>query len=145
MSKKKYIETPEKLWGLFISYREWAKSNPRLKEDYVGKDADRVERKLERPLSWVGFECWLYENDIISELSDYEQNQGESYTAYLPIISHIKKCIQADQTEGAAVGLYQQNIIARMLGLVDKKDVTTNGEPVKTIINVGYKKDGRED
>lgn len=131
MGRNKYIETPEKLLELFNQYQEWVKNNPRLKEDYVGKDADRVMRQLERPLSWVGFESWLFKEGIISDLSDYEENKNNSYTDYLPIVRTIKKIIETDQFEGAIVGQYQQNIIARKLGLVDKKEIEQKTITVK--------------
>jgi DNA-packaging protein gp3 len=129
MGIKKYIETPEKLWEHFISYVEWAKSNPRLKEDYVGKDAMRVMRELERPLTWVGFECYLNENAIISELKDYEQNREERYTEFVPIVEQIKKAIQTDQLEGGAVGMYNNSIISRLLGLADTQNINLGNKP----------------
>lgn len=123
MGKTKYIETPERLYEYFKSYSDELKANPKKKQDFVGKDAEEVNRKLERPLSWVGFENWLFKNDIISDLSDYEQNTNNSYSDYRPIITRIKAIIEEDQFEGATVGIYQQNIIARKLGLVDKKEI----------------------
>lgn len=123
MGKPKYIETPEILWDHFTRYKEWVQENPILKEDYVGKDADKVHRQLTRPLSWVGFESHLFLNDIIGDLDDYEKNTNNSYEDYQPIIRAIKKIIETDQFEGATVGIYQQNIIARKLGLVDKKEI----------------------
>lgn len=129
MGKHKYIETPEKLWEYFVSYVEWAKSNPREKEDYVGKDAVRVMRKLERPLSWVGFEVFLYENAIISHLGSYEQNKDGKYEEYLPIIAHIKKAIENDQLDGASVGQYNHNIISRLLGLAEATNVNIVSKP----------------
>ena len=124
MGKPKYIETPEKLLEHFMNYVKWAKDNPRKKEDYVGKDAIRVYRELERPLTWVGFECWLFDNGIIAELKDYEQNKDERYTNHAPIISRIKQAIETDQFEGATVGQYNHNIIARKLGLIEKSETT---------------------
>lgn len=124
MGKNKYIKTPEILAEHFKSYVEWVDNNPVLKEDYVGKDAERVDRRLKRPLSWVGFEVWLYKEGIISDLSDYEENKNGSYTEFLPIIRALKKIIETDQFDGAVVGVYQQNIIARKLGLVEKREET---------------------
>lgn len=124
MGKPKYIESPEKLWELFLEYKEWVHKNPILKQDFVGKDAEEVNRRLQRPLTWVGFECYLYDAGIITELNHYEQNTDNSYTAYRPIITHIKKVIETNQFEGATVGIYQQNIIARKLGLVEKREET---------------------
>lgn len=128
MSKNKYIESPEKLIELFADYCKYTKDNPIKKQDFVGKDADEVQRKLEKPLSWVGFECYLYDQGIIGDLSSYEQNRDESYTNYLPIITRIKKYINHDQFTGATVGIYQQNIIARSLGLVEKTNSELTGK-----------------
>lgn len=120
--KQKYIETPEKLWELFIAYEAHVKANPKIREDFVGKDATMVERKLERPLTFVGFECYLHEQDVVSNLSSYEANADNSYVSYLPILTRIKQFIETDQFEGATVGIYNHNIIARKLGLVDKQE-----------------------
>ena len=45
-------------------------------------------------------------------------------------INKITSRIENQQFEGATVGVFNANIIARKLGLVDKKDVTTNGQNV---------------
>lgn len=121
--KKKYIETPEKLLELFREYVIDAKSKPYLKHDFVGKDGDSVRRELERPLSWVGFECYLFDQEIISNLSSYEANADNSYETYLPIIHVCKQFIKKDQLEGASAGVYNGNIISRILGLADKSEV----------------------
>lgn len=123
MGRPKLIETPELLMQLFLDYIKDTKSKPYLKHDFVGKDADEVNRKLERPLTWVGFECYLYEQGIVSQLTHYEQNLENSYTEYLPIITHIKKFIEKDQFEGATAGVFNPNIVARKLGLADKQEV----------------------
>jgi hypothetical protein len=118
----KVFKSPEELWGKFTAYKQWCKDNPRLKEDYVGKDAVRVMRQLQRPLSWIGFECWLFDNGIACSLSHYEANTNNGYEEFLPIIRTIKHQIETDQFDGAVVGQYNQNIIARKLGLIDKRE-----------------------
>jgi hypothetical protein len=122
--KQKYIKSGEELRTLFVSYCEWVETHPILKEDYVGKDANRVQRELQRPLSWVGFESWLFQEGVISDLNDYENNTNDSYKDYQPIIRAIKQFIETNQFEGATVGIFNQNIIARKLGLIDKTEQT---------------------
>lgn len=122
MAKHKYIESPEKLLELFKEYQQYQKDNPIYKQDFVGKDANEVQRQLERPLSWVGFESYLFNMEIIGDLGDYESNKDGRYEEYATIISRIKRFIQTDQFEGATVGIYKENIISRMLGLVDKSE-----------------------
>ena len=55
LGKKKYIETPEKLWELFLLYAKEVKSKPTLVHDFVGKDASEVRREKENPLTIEGF------------------------------------------------------------------------------------------
>lgn len=122
MAKHKYIKTPEELWNHFEAYMVDAKSRPFVQKDWVGKDGDQVEREKERPLSFVGFEVYLYKQGIINDLGDYESNKDKRYQEYATILTRVKKFIEADQFEGASVGVYQQNIIARKLGLVEKTE-----------------------
>lgn len=133
--RSKNIESPEQLWLLFRKYCVWAKENPREKQDFVGKDGDEITRKLERPLSFAGFEVYLMERMIITDLGDYERNKENRYENFATIIRAIKKFIEVDQFEGAAVGLYKENIIARKLGLADKQEarqVDKDGNDVPT-------------
>ena len=69
MGKPKYIETPEKLWELFESYKEHIKSNPFKVKDWVGKDGDEISREKEKPLTMEGFECYVFNNGLNGELS----------------------------------------------------------------------------
>lgn len=117
--RPKLIQSPEHLLQLFKDYQQFCKDNPIIKEDYVGKDAIRVWRELERPLTFVGFECYLSDMEIIQDLGDYESNRDGRYEEFTTIISRIKKYIKSDQFSGAVVGIYKENIIARALGLAD--------------------------
>jgi len=58
MGKHKYIETPEKMWELFESYRDWCKSNPRYQYSLSTKTGEATPVPLERPLTQVGFRCF---------------------------------------------------------------------------------------
>jgi hypothetical protein len=123
VGRPKRFDTPEQLAELYNAYRLDAKNKPYLVHDFVGKDANEVRKEKERPLSWIGFECYLYEQGIIQDLDDYERNTNQSYTIFQPIIRAIKKHIERDQFEGATAGIYNANIIARKLGLADKQEL----------------------
>lgn len=122
VGRPRNIESPEQLWKLFRQYKNWAKTHPREKQEFVGKDGDEKTRKLERPLTWVEFESYLFERMIINDLGDYERNKEGRYDQFTTIVRAIKNVIEADQFGGAAVGIYQHNIIARKLGLADKQE-----------------------
>lgn len=123
VGRPRSISSPEELLQHFEAYRTWAKETPYLWHDYVGKEADEVWKKRERPVTWIGFEAWLYREGIITQLTQYEQNLNEAYTEFLPTIRAIKRQISSDIVEGALAGVYNQNIAARIEGLTDKRDI----------------------
>lgn len=129
--KQKYIETPEKLWELFTQFVEHEKQSPFYKTEYVGKDGNEVQTALQVPITFEAFECWLADQDIISDLGDYAKNKGGSYDSYSPIITRIRQNCFAQNFKGAAVGLFNANLIAKKLGLIEKtenKNENTNIE-----------------
>ena len=80
MGKRKYIETPEKMWEYFLAYKKEVKSNPILVQDYVGKDAEMVYRQKERPLTDKGFYNFCRRN--IGCVKQYFDNQDKLYDEY---------------------------------------------------------------
>jgi hypothetical protein len=130
MGKHKYIETPEKMWELFEQYKAYTKSRPILVQDFVGKDGDEVNRKKERPLTIDGFECWCYDNEIISDLSNYFANSNNKYSDYSTICSRIRKAVRTDQIEGGMSGIYNPSITQRLNGLTDKSEVMVKEQPL---------------
>ena len=120
----KNIETPEKMWEYFETYKKWVKSNPIQVQDYVGKDAEMVYRTKERPLTIDGFECWCYDNEIISDLSQYFANTEQRYTDYQTICSRIRKAVRTDQIEGGMAGIYTPSITQRLNNLTEKTENT---------------------
>jgi len=129
MGKNKYIESPEEMWQLFLKYKQDVKSKPIIVKDWVGKDADEVYREKEKPLTMVGFECFVCEHTDVSypDLTDYFEGKIESYKDYLPISSRILAEIKNDQVIGGMTMIYSQNLTARLNGLVDKKETEVKG------------------
>ena len=123
MAKHKYIETPEKLWELFTEYRTHVKSNPRTKHVFVGKDGKSDYELLEVPLTMEGFESYVFEKGLNSELSHYFMNKDKRYSDYVAICSHIRNSIRKDQIEGGMVGQYNPSITQRLNGLTEKQQI----------------------
>lgn len=121
----KYIETPEKVWELFLAYKAEVKGNPRLVHEYHGKDGDERIKPLERPLTIDGFHTFCY--DKVGCIEPYWYNTDERYSGYISIITRIKKEIRDDQISGGMVGQYNSNLTARLNGLVDKKETEVKG------------------
>lgn len=126
MYKKKYIDSPEKMWEHFLSYKEQVKNNPALVHDYVGKDGQSVFRKKERPLTDKGFFNFC-RNEKGACVRQYFQNQDKLYGNYIAICSRISDEIDQDQIEGGMIGIYNPSITQRLNGLVDKKETEIRG------------------
>jgi len=126
----KYL-TPKSIWQHFVDYKTEVKSKPKLRQDYVGKDALKVNRELERPLTFEGFENWLADKNIIQDLGDYSANSDNKYKEFIPVMKRIRRVIREDQIEGGMVGNYNPSITQRLNGLVEK---TENKHEVSEIV-----------
>ena len=131
MAKNKYIETPEKLWELFLAYKEYRKSNPKLVQDYVGKDGEAVYREREIPLTMEGFENYVADiPNMPMDLGDYFANTNDAYKGYSTICSRVRRNIRQDQIEGGMVSIYNPSITQRLNNLVDKQETTIKEQPL---------------
>jgi hypothetical protein len=133
MAKHKYIETPERLWDLFCEYVEHERQNPMFKTEYVGKDGGRVNTPLEVPITFDGFECYLADKGVISDLSHYSANTDGAYDEYRTIITRVRKNCYVHNFKGAAVGLFNANLISKKLGLTDKKELQHKGLKIEIV------------
>ena len=124
----KYIETAERMWELFLQYSEHTKANPKLVQDYVGKDGNVVYREREVPLTMEGFENYVADQDIIQDLGHYFANTDGAYENYRTICSRIRRKIRQDQIEGGMVSIYNPSITQRLNGLTDKTESTIKVE-----------------
>ena len=136
-SGTKNIPTPEKLWELFIEYKEWVKSNPILKMVFVGKDGIKDYEERERPLTIDGFECYLYDKAVIGDLSHYFANTDNKYSDYLTICTRIRKSVRNDQIEGGMANIYNPSITQRLNGLVEKTDNKNENTNIEVKANFG--------
>lgn len=125
--------TPETLLEKANEYFNWCLENP-LKEQQVVKYKDSYEKidvdKM-RPFSLQGF-CNFAEI-VIQTFHNYEnpdketkQEKEDDEKGFLEVTTRIRGIIENQQFEGAASGFLNPNIIARKLGLVDRKSVNGN-------------------
>jgi hypothetical protein len=129
MAKNKYIETPDKMWELFLSYQEQTKNNPKLVHDFVGKDGNSVYREKEIPLTLEGFENYVSDiPEMPMDLGHYFANTDKAYDDYRTICSRIRRKIRQDQIEGGMSSVFNSSITQRLNNLVDKQESTVKVE-----------------
>ncbi len=126
------FSTPELLWEAACEYFDWCDKHPWEKVDFKGKELQEVKIPTARPYTITGLCLYMdcsknFLDQFESRLTDNEQDKDFS-----GIITRIRETIYTQKFEGAAVGAYNASIIARDLGLVDKRDVTTAGKELTT-------------
>lgn len=128
MGINKSIESPNKLWEYFLAYKKQVKDNPIIVKDWVGKDATNVYREKEKPLTFIGFQNYLDDQDIIGVVEQYFENRDNRYSEFVGICSRIKRNIQEDQISGGMAGIYNPSITQRLNSLTDNIDLSTKGK-----------------
>lgn len=130
-SEKKF-ETPQELWDKAAEYFQWCDDNPWQKID-AAKAGDRFGEHVviptSRPYTISGL-C-LYLGIHKDTFRNYEKKPG--YEAYFGVAHAIKQICYTQKFEGAAVGAFNANIIARDLGLKDRTETEITGETPFTL------------
>lgn len=125
--RDKIFATPQDLWNAACEYFAECDASPWVKKDWVGKDAFEVERETQRPYTQKGLCLFLGVDE--STLDNYAKE--ESYKAFFPIVARIKSVIYTCKFEGALVGAFNANLVARELGLSDKQEIRHDVYDVK--------------
>lgn len=115
--------TPELLWRLACGYFEAAENDVIMQRDFIrsGLDAGRIiEIPRRRPYSLTGFEMYVEAYGIRARLSDFFTNRDSKYPGFEAVCNRIRSIITQDKYDGAAVGIYNANLVIRDLGLTEK-------------------------
>jgi hypothetical protein len=127
--RDRIFSEPAILLEAAYEYFQWCEENPLTQQNWVGKDGEEVSKELSRPFTLSGLSVYLDCDE--RTLNNY--GRMEEYKDFFPVITRISQIIRTQKFEGAAVGIFNANIIAKDLGLVDKKELEHSGTQV--IIN----------
>jgi hypothetical protein len=130
---------PDELLEKFQEYIKWAKEHPipivknvkntTTKGDTYGSDS--LERKP-RLLSISGFLVFIGAgSDWWQSLDRDGAKRAEEFSR---VKSLIREFCQSYQSEMASADIFNANIVSRLLGLADKKDITSNGDKFKIVV-----------
>lgn len=119
--REKIFETPEMLWESCREYFEETDKRKWIKVEFNGKDAIECHVPTETPYTLTGLFVFL---DIDRKTWDLYRNRED----FIPIVSRVEQIIYTQKIEGATVGAFNANIVARELGLVDKQDHRISAE-----------------
>ena len=125
------FETPDQLWQEFWSYVEHQKSNPIPKTHFVGKDGFEATEYIPRPCTYLGFEGYLAEKDLLKDLKRYEQN-----AIFVPTITRIRAFCKRHNIDLASAGILKENLIARIEGIKEQTETENKHTITKVDINI---------
>lgn len=128
--KPKAFKSPDELLKIFFEYKDFTKKNPILKPDYVGRMAKLVYRKIERPLTMIGFKVYCSDKKVVKDLKDYFANTDKAYSDFAYACDWIKTEIRADQIEGGMMGIYNPSITQRLNNLSEKVQTVDKVQPL---------------
>lgn len=116
--RKPIFATPDILWEAACEWFKWVEDNPLIEEKifmYQGEIVKGTVKKL-RAMTQEGLCIFL---DIgITTFREYKAKEGFS-----TVTRRIEKIIYNQKFTGASADMLNANIIARDLGLADKKEV----------------------
>jgi hypothetical protein len=116
--RDKLFETPELLWEAATEYFNWVDGHPWYKVEAVKSGdncGDLIKIPLARPYTLSGFQLYIGASDTF-----WRKFKADDHKDFVTVISEIEKAIYTQKFEGAAVGAFNANIIARDLGLTEK-------------------------
>lgn len=130
--RDRIFETPKILLEAAYEYFEHQSKQAWERTDYKGKEVIEVHIPTSAPFTLTGLCIFLGVNT--KYFSDFEnslqEKDEETKKGFSEVITHIREIIYTQKFEGAAVGAYNANIIARDLGLADRQEVNNTGEVV---------------
>ena len=142
--RDKIFKTPELMWEAACEYFEWVDTHPLEKKEIksieygnASEDSNKATPKevktsqLDRPYTISGVSLYFESNsEYLNQFKkglDVEKNELDK--DFSRVIRKIEEIIYTQKFEGATVGKFNANIIARDLGLKDKSEVATTEKP----------------
>jgi len=125
--RDKLFTTPEILWEACVEYFEWVSKNPLWETKSYMYQGVPIQDQIDKPRAMTITGLCIFLDITTKTWGEYKANNDFSY-----IIGKVEDIIRTQKLEGAAADIFNANIIARELGLADKKEHTgENGSPIQ--------------
>lgn len=121
--RDKIFSTADDLWNAAVEYFKYCDDNPWIKYEAIksGEMAgELIQIPVSRPYTLTALCIFLGVNT--KYFSDFKKALKENESDFSEVVSRIEETIYSQKFEGATVGAFNANIIARDLGLVDKQE-----------------------
>ena len=128
--RDRLFSNPNDLWEAASDYFSYCVDNPLLEVDYVGKDARKVEKPKMVAFTMHGLCLYLGVNtNYFWTFKESLKNKTDAISEdFCEVITRIEETVYHQKFVGAAAGFLNPNIIARDLGLTDKRELKAQNE-----------------
>lgn len=122
--RRKIFGCPKLLWDCCMQYFQWVEDNPLLEQKVFHTDGKITKADISKMRAMtIGGLCIFLDVDQ-STWENYRSN--ENYKDFFRVITRAEEIIRTQKFTGAAADLLNPNIIARDLGLAEKKDYSSS-------------------
>lgn len=126
--RDKLFATPELLWEAATEYFEWCDNNPLQEEKLFHYQGDITKESVNKMMAYTLNGLCLYIDCTEDYFRSFKSQDRKDGKDFITVITRIERTIYSQKFTGAAADLLNPNIIARDLGLSDKKDVDLKGD-----------------
>jgi len=127
--REKIFASAQLMWAAAEEYFEWCDNNPWINKEAI-KSGDRagtlIDIPTQRPYTLSGLCVYIGCNEAYFRTFKAQLPKDEE--DFNTVISEIEQVIYTQKFEGAAVGTFNANIIARDLGLKEKSETELSGK-----------------
>ena len=125
--------SPELLWESACEYFQWCDENPILstKSMTSTQGSSSEEKEFQRPYTKQGL--YFYIGCSEDWLRNFKKVANHDF---LRVIEAIEQTIENQQVAHAMVGVFNSNLVARLNGIKEQTDVTTNGKEIQQNISI---------
>jgi len=114
------------LWEAACQYFHWCDENPIRVKDWVGKDADQVDRLKPMPYSLAGFAVYVgASRNWFKGLRKEKRDKNDE--EFLAVCARIEEICFTQQYNGAVAGVYSHHLVARALGIAEQTETKIEG------------------
>lgn len=128
--RDKLFATPKLLWDAASEYFNYIKENPLYETKVFQFQGTIVTKEVPIMRAMTMRELCFYLNCNETYFRQFKANLADDEKDFSSVIEDIETIVYTQKFQGAAGNLLNANIIARDLGLTDKKDVSSNGETI---------------
>ena len=127
--RKHKIKTADQLLQGALDYLEYLDVNPLYDTQVIAYQGDGYDHKVKKMRAPTLQGLWVHIGITKSTWYSYKERDG-----FLEVCEWVESAFFEKKFQGAAAGLLNHAIIARDLGLTDKSDITSGGEPLKGVV-----------